>query len=42
MGAMMIYMDIINLFIEILRILGKKKDDWLNQWTNDKLFYFMF
>jgi FtsH-binding integral membrane protein len=27
MGAMMIYMDIINLFIEILRILGKKKDD---------------
>lgn len=27
MGAMMIYIDIISLFIKILRILGKKKDD---------------
>ena len=27
MGAMMIYVDIISLFIKILRILGKKKDD---------------
>lgn len=27
MGAMLIYCDIIRLFLNILRILGKKKDD---------------
>lgn len=27
MGAMMIYMDIISLFIKLLKIFGKKKDD---------------
>ncbi len=29
MGAMMIYMDIISLFLKLLKILGKKKkDEW--------------
>jgi FtsH-binding integral membrane protein len=27
MGAMMIYMDIISLFLKLLKILGKKKKD---------------
>ncbi len=27
MGAMMIYVDIIGLFLKLLKILGKKKDD---------------
>lgn len=28
MGAIIIYVDIVRLFVNILRILGKKKDDW--------------
>jgi len=39
MGAMMIYIDIISLFIKILRILGKKKDDWFS-WTIDSIWLF--
>jgi FtsH-binding integral membrane protein len=27
MGAMMIYVDIVSLFLKLLKILGKKKDD---------------
>ena len=29
LGATIIYVDIISLFLKILQILGKKKDDWL-------------
>jgi len=28
LGAVILYMDIISLFLKLLRILGKKKDEW--------------
>ena len=29
LGATVLYVDIISLFLKILQLLGKKKDDWL-------------
>ena len=42
MGAMIIYTDVIQLFLKILRILGKKKDDWLIFLHNSILWIFWF
>ena len=29
LGSVILYVDIISLFLKILQILGKKKDDWM-------------